>query len=230
MEVDVWRVDLCWVGARLEEALKTLAPEEQERARRFRFPADRRRYLAAHCALRMILARYLRAEPDSLRFSYSEFGKPELALQHGFAPLRFNLSHSHELALVAVASERAVGVDVEYVRRDVRAAEIARRFFSPREAAALQSLEPERQDEGFFACWTRKEAFTKARGQGLSHPLDQFDVDCTPGGLSCLLSTRPDPAEASRWTLLSLPVGPGYAAALAVYGRDPELRCWLWQS
>ena len=167
--------------------------------------------------------------PDRLQFEYNAFGKPGLALQ--LAPrLQFNISHSGEWILIALSIERGVGVDVERMREDMATKEIAARFFSPNECRELAALPDDMECAAFFACWTRKEAYLKARGDGLSLALDQFDVAFVPGAQPRLLETRHDPAEVRRWALRALHPGRGYAAALAAEGFNWRLKCWDWAS
>lgn len=225
-EVHVWRATLDQPTPRVQSLRRILAADEQARADRFYFEKGRVRFIVARGLLRMILGRYLDREPSQLRFDYSPYGKPALASESGGETLRFNVSHSHGLALYAVTRGREIGIDVEYIRADVASEQIAERFFSSREVAVLRALPVEAQAEAFFNCWTRKEAYIKARGEGLSLPLDQFDVSLVPGEPAALLSTRPDPHEASRWSLQELTPGPGYVAALAVEGRIRQLQCW----
>jgi 4'-phosphopantetheinyl transferase len=172
------------------------------------------------------LGRYLELPPERLFFSYSPYGKPTLASLD--TPLRFNVSHSGELLLIAVTLERALGVDVEQVRPDMSVIEIAERFFSENERRALAGVPQALQHDAFFDCWTRKEAYIKAKGDGLSLPLDQFDVAFGPGRMAQLLATRPDRTEAARWRLQDLDVADGYKAALAVEGSGWALACWDW--
>jgi 4'-phosphopantetheinyl transferase len=174
--------------------------------------------------LREILAGYLRCEPSQLSFSVNAYQKP--FLEDG--GLEFNLSHSGDLALLAVTRARKVGVDVEWMRTGFEIEEIGGRFFSQSEMVELQVLPPAQRELGFFNCWTRKEAYLKAQGMGLTLPLNSFDVSLSPGQPAILRATRPDPAEAARWTLLSLEVGPGYAAAVAFEGHNVEVRLWDW--
>lgn len=190
-----------------------LAPDEQARAARFRFDRDRRRFVVARGRLRVLLARHLETSPADIAFSYGAHGKPALV---GSTWLRFNVSHSHELALFALARDREVGVDVEHVRTDIRHDDLARRYFSAREQAALRGLpDPERLD-GFFRTWTFKEAFLKATGQGVSRPLGGFDVLLGADGMRLTIADAP--GDASCWTLHRLDVASGYAAALVVEG------------
>jgi 4'-phosphopantetheinyl transferase len=146
----------------------------------------------------------------------------------GQEPIHFNLSHSHRLALLAVARDREVGVDIEYLRVDVATEPLAEHFFSPQEVAALRALPDGLQAEAFFAAWTRKEAYIKARGRGLTSPLDQFAVSLSPGEPAKLLWVQGDDQEASRWSLRRLDPGPGYAGALAAESDDWALAFWQW--
>jgi 4'-phosphopantetheinyl transferase len=140
--------------------------------------------------------------------------------------LRFNVSHSHSLALYAITRAREVGVDVEHIRPEIAQEKIAERFFSPREVTVLRALPTPLQASAFFACWTRKEAFIKAKGDGLTLPLDQFDVSLAPGEPATLLRTAWDPQEAACWALQDLAPAPGYRAAVAVAGHAWRLTCW----
>jgi 4'-phosphopantetheinyl transferase len=218
--VHVWQAPLDLAEPRLAQLRSVLAPDEQARAQRFHFAHDRAHYIAARGTLRTILARYLGLRPQQLRFDYTPHGKPTLspAILPVGTTLTFNVSHSHELALFAVARGRRVGVDVELVRQELADERIAERFFSAREVMTLRTLPASEQPVAFFNCWTRKEAFVKARGEGLSLPLDRFDVTLVPGAAANLLATHDDPAEAQRWQLLDLAPRAGYAAALAAEG------------
>ena len=228
-EVHVWHASLDLSVSQIQRLGHTLSAEERKRAERYRFPKDRERFIAARGLLRTILGRYLKTEPGRLRFCYNSCGKPELAGETGNGSLRFNVSHAHERALYAVTYGRAVGVDIEYIRPDLVGEKMAERFFSPREVAVLRALPEHMQTRAFFNCWTRKEAYIKARGQGLSIALDRFDVSLTPGAPAALLSVDGDPQEASRWSLRELSVGSDYVAALAAEGQDPQLTCWRWE-
>jgi 4'-phosphopantetheinyl transferase len=191
---------------------------------RFRFERDRRRYLTGRGLLRSLLGRYLAMAPQDLRFETTAAGKPHLAPGQG--QLQFNLTHSGEYVLFAIADGRAVGIDVEEVHDDFDVGQVAVHFFSPHEQRELETFTGRARIEAFFACWTRKEAYVKARGAGLSLPLDQFDVSLRPGEPARLIATRPDPAEATRWQLGGLDVAAGYKAALAVEGQGWTPRSW----
>lgn len=225
-EVHVWRVALGLPPAALEHLEAVLSDDERERASRFHYIRHRRAFIAAHAALRMILSFYLEAEPEVLRFRLGTHGKPTLDSRPSDPPVTFNLTHSHTMALVAVAWGREVGVDVEWMRPELANMHVAEQFFSEVELERLYALGRGAQVQGFFNCWTRKEAYVKARGEGLSMPLCDFDVSLAPGEPAQLLNTRPDPQEAARWRLVDLSPGEGYAAAVAAEGRSWRVRCW----
>jgi 4'-phosphopantetheinyl transferase len=224
-EVHVWRATLDQTPSQIQRLLHNLAADEHVRAERFYFERDREQFIASRGVLRAILGGYLHRTPESLSFCYSPHGKPALAGETDDDAIRFNVSHSHGVALFAVTRGREVGVDIERIRFDLAVVEIAERFFSPREVVMLQALPAVAQPQAFFRCWTRKEAYIKARGEGLSLPLDQFDVSGEP---AAILGTQQDPSEASRWSLQELTPAPGYAAALTVEGRGWHLTRWQW--
>jgi 4'-phosphopantetheinyl transferase len=230
-EVHVWRASLVQPSETLASYSKMLAPDEQQRAGRFIFERDRQRFIVARGILRLLLGRYLERNPETVHFSYSEYGKPEIA-EPAKSDLRFNVSHSHELVLYAFTRRRDIGVDVEYVTQGRAIQDIAERFFSEREIAMLRSLPQSEQTGAFFACWTRKEAYIKGRGQGLSFPLTQFDVSLIPGTPAELLECRePATARAERWSLGEIGAGVDYAAAMAVQGdKNWTVRCWQWET
>lgn len=226
-EVHVWRAALDQAPSQIDSYLRTLAADERARAERFHFPKDREHLIVARGALRAILGFYLNRAPECLSFSYSSHGKPALTLEPGDDPIRFNISHSQGVALYAITCGREVGIDLECMRSDLEVEQIAERFFSRQEIATLRALPAALRRYAFFLCWTRKEAYIKARGEGLSLPLDQFDVSLIPGEPAALLCTRPDSDEALRWSLQELtPGSPGYAAALAVEGEGWSLALW----
>jgi 4'-phosphopantetheinyl transferase len=217
--VHVWRVALDQPDDKLDRFRRTLEPDELDRASRFHFEEHRRHFIVARGFLRSVVARYLKTQPESLRFSYGAYGKPGLASEH---VLRFNLSHSHEVALLAVGLKAELGVDVEHIRADFASEEIARRFFSRAEVDVFNALPKEEQVAAFFRCWTRKEAYIKAIGKGLSQALDAFDVTLAPDVQPALLRVEGD--DASRWLLRNVDVGEGYAGALAVERPVAEVR------
>jgi len=201
-----------------------LDASERDRALRFVFERDRRRFVAAHAYLRVVLGRALGRPADSLRFETGPHGKPHLA----DSPLdaRFNLSHSGERALIALAAGREVGIDVE-ARRQVNVLELATRFFAPAETAMLRALPTEEQHAAFLRCWTRKEAFIKAIGDGLSFPLDHFEVSLADDeARQQLVSCRGDGDPLQRWRIVSLPADTGYTAALAAEAGEWTVAQW----
>jgi 4'-phosphopantetheinyl transferase len=225
-KVHVWRASLTLPASRIQGLRRLLSQDEIDRAERFHFQRDREHFIAGRGLLRTILGRYLDQEPDRLRFSYSPHGKPALTPEFDGDTFHFNLSHSRGLALFALTRGRQVGIDLEHIRSDLSNEEIAERFFSPQEVATLRSLPLDRRQEAFFSCWTRKEAYIKARGEGLSIPLDQFDVTLTPNEPAVLLAVRGNEGEVRRWSLLALAPTPDYVAALAVEGKVWRLVCW----
>jgi 4'-phosphopantetheinyl transferase len=227
-EVHVWAALPERPALSTAHMVRVLSADERERAARYHFPTDRHRYIRAHAFLRAVLGRYLRVEPQEVLVRYLSSGKPVLAPEQCGDQLHFNLSHSHELALCAVGRGRRLGIDVEYMRADLAEERIAERFFAPREAATLRALPQSRRAEAFFACWTLKEAYLKARGVGLRTPLNRFEVAFTPGESAALLLDATDRQAASLWSLQSLDVGGGYAASLAVEGHGWRLQRWLW--
>jgi 4'-phosphopantetheinyl transferase len=224
-EVHIWRAALDVLPFHVENLRPILSNDERKRAARFHFERDRSRFIATRARLRILLGHYLKKKPSEIGFSYGPNGKPFLSSGED-ARLRFNLSHSRGIVLYAVTHEREIGVDLEYNSENVDIDALAKRFFSLREIAALKSLPEHEKQRAFFACWTRKEAYIKARGEGLSLPLDSFSVSLNPLEPAVLLEVQDNPEESSRWALIELDSGPRYAGALAVEGRNWRLRCW----
>jgi 4'-phosphopantetheinyl transferase len=227
-EVHVWCASLNQSASSMERLAHSLSLEECKKAERFYFAKDRLRFIVRRGLLRTILSYYLDIQPDQIRFRYGSHGKPELAEMSLRTTLRFNLSHSRGLALYAVTHLRSVGIDVEYVRPITDAEEMVQRYFSPQEKAAFLGLPASLRLWGFFNCWTRKEAYLKALGDGLARPLDSFAVSLAPGETARLLNIEGKPHDASRWSLQELAPASGYVAALAAEGQDWSLACWQW--
>lgn len=223
-EVHLWRVRLDAPAAG-NDPWDVLSDEERGRARRLFQEHHRRRFVAAHAALRRILAGYTALPPRDLRLTIGPHGKPSLAgaaTAHG--ALEFNLSHSADLAVVAVARERPIGVDLERWKHEMDHLALAERFFSPAERASLRAL-AERQGDlvhGFFAAWSRKEAYIKARGEGVTRGLHHFDVTLAPGEAVRIVADRLDSAV-DRWHMRSFDPEPGYSGAIVVADRLGEL-------
>ncbi len=230
VDVHVWRASLIQSEEKVALCSTLFSPDEQQRANRFIFDRDRQRFITARGVLRVLLGRYLALSPETLQFSYSEHGKPQLSIPEN-GDVRFNVSHSHELALYAFTRSRAIGVDVEYINEDRSTQAIAERFFSEREVEMFRSVPDDQRVEAFFNCWSRKEAYIKGRGQGLSFSLRRFDVSLIPGCPAELLDCRePGNGSPQKWSLKEINAGPGYAAALAVAGEaNWHLSCWQWE-
>lgn len=222
-EVHVWQVSLATsLGSDLS---RVLSSKELERADRFRNPERRHAFLVARATLRGILARESGSDAAGLRFAVGPHGKPMLDPPQA---LRFNLSHSGEIVLCAVARNREVGVDVERIKPRIDHAALARRFFSPLENEQLCSLPPALRPAAFFSAWTRKEALVKVWGVGLSLPLDRFDVSVHPHRPARLLGAREGPGREGHWSVRELDPDPGYAGAVAVEGALGILICRHW--
>ena len=218
-EVHVWHLDLSKPADSDGALLRVLSSDEHHRVAQFRFQPDRRRFSVARAHLRLLLAGYLQSDPAHFQFRNAEKGKPFLDSPHLDSRLTFNISHSGDAILLAFTRGREIGVDIEQIRHDADLDAIARRFFSSAEQQRLQELHSEERPDAFFRCWTRKEAYIKARGEGLSLPLAQFDVSIREDDDNALLATRPDADEAKRWTLRDIAAPAGYAAAVAASGQ-----------
>jgi 4'-phosphopantetheinyl transferase len=206
----------------------SLDKEERERADRFRFERHRRLFMARRAIQRNILARYLGQPPQELRFEYARFGKATIAAANPHTDFRFNATSSGTIALLGVACGRAIGIDVEALRPLDDTTIISRSVFSPTEREKFERLEPQLRGVSFLQCWTRKEAFVKAIGRGLSFPLEQIDVTVGPGVPAELLGVRGGAVEASEWQLQDLDVGVAYVGALAVEGDGWSLTQFEW--
>jgi 4'-phosphopantetheinyl transferase len=227
-EVHVWRAPLEPSESVIQYLKRFLSKDEVTKASSFRFENDRKRWIAAHGILRLLLSRYVHMDPSQLRFDSNAYGKPFLEFPSLSPTLQFNLSHSSSLALYAFSYSRYIGIDVEYKRTDIDYDPLAIVSFSPEEQALLHSLSDTLKRDAFFNCWTRKEAYIKARGRGFSIPTHQFDVTFIPGEPAALLHCREDPQEITRWSLQDLAPGTDYAGALAVEGTGWSLSCWNW--
>lgn len=221
-EIHVWRVRAAPVPADFDELQSLLSADERVRAGRFHFEADRHRLTIGRGWLRRLVGQCLGSPPGAVAFAYGPQGKPELP---GAGRLSFNLAHSQECILIALAWNNPLGIDVEFVRSMPRALSIGRRHFTPAECRLLES-DPGQRDGVFFRLWARKEAVIKAVGSGLTMPLNQFDVSSSPDvaeGWSTAAVTGERP---SRWFVRDLPAPAGYCAALAVAERPRNLCYW----
>jgi 4'-phosphopantetheinyl transferase len=223
-EVHVWRLDLNIPAAVVSQLNRTLDEDERAQVACLLFDADRSHFVAAHGYVRRLLGSCLGLTPEALRYDHDPHGKPRIriGLRDTKTPLRFNLSSSDDTALLAVSLDREVGVDVEKVRTERDSIGIAERFFSPREAAALRRLADQRQVPAFCRCWTRKEAYVKATGDGMFLPLNSFVVSIDSPYVP-LAREKPEAVFSSagevsqrRWKMIGLPESAGFTAALVV--------------
>lgn len=223
--VEVWRV-------RLDGPVETtsvrsiLSSDELDRADRFHFEKDRLHFARCRSALRFLLGAYLAIPPEEIHFVYQASGKPELAVQQNPRGLQFNISHSAGLALIAMSVGQRIGVDVEKIRPDVNMTTLTGRVFSPRERVGLSTLPDHLRVPAFFACWTRKESFLKAMGDGLSFPLSDFSVTTHPDLDPALEEIRGNAEAQKQWFLADLSVADGYRATVAVEGAVYRLEIY----
>lgn len=215
--VHLWSRRLEVSEAEVRACYELLSTEERERAQRFKIERPRTDFVLTRGTLRLLLGQYLGIEAKAVQFRYENKGKPFLAEEGG---LDFNVSHTNGLALMGFVRSRSIGVDVEKIRPDTEVGKLAERFFSDGERRDLRLLRGDELRAAFFRVWTRKEAYIKATGDGLSLPLDQFDVSIAAGDRSALSATRPDAAEAERWTVSDVTIPDGYAAAVAIAAHD----------
>jgi 4'-phosphopantetheinyl transferase len=216
-EVHIW---LAWLDVDAQDRTRLtsyLSADEVSRAARFVFPRDRDHFIVARGRLRELLGKYLRCSPNAVQFKTGRYGKPSLLDDRD--PLRFNLSHSHGLALYGFCMGRELGIDTEKIRPGFAGEGIAERYFSPAERTQLAELPKELRDTAFFLCWTRKEAYIKAHGDGLQIPLDSFDVSLKPGEPETLRSVDSD-----RWSMRSFAPAPEFVAAMITEGEIRSTR------
>lgn len=224
--IHLWTIALDRSAERCAQDAELLSDGEAARAARFHYARDRGRFIVGRAALRRILGHYMGKAPETLRFSYGPWGKPGLDVRQADRPLAFNLSHSRALALLAVAQDCALGADVEWVRNSKDLERLAQRFFAPPEVVELSAIGPSRYVTAFFACWTRKEAFLKAFGAGLSVPLDGFCVSVDPDKPARLHSTAWRPGEAERWSLADVAIDRDIRAAIAIDRPIGQAESW----
>jgi 4'-phosphopantetheinyl transferase len=225
-EIHVWSIRLDPPPAEVERLGRWLSADEWERANRFRFDKHRRQYVVGRGALRTLLGAYLDRRPEEIRFRYGPRGKPFLEAPLDAGGLEFNLSNSDELALAAFVLGREIGVDVEFLRPMPDCEQISERFFSASERQVLREIPGPRKEETFFNCWTRKEAYLKAVGEGLAAPLDSFDVTLAPDDPPRMLTLEGNAERASHWFFHHLLPADQYVGAVAIEGGTWEVRTW----
>lgn len=224
-DIHLWFVDLDLSAPQLQRLTATLSPEELAQADRFIKQQHGDRYRASHGWLRDVLARYLLCAPGAIEYEQGLYGKPYIKGVSSF--VHFNLSHSHSHALIAVMAEQEVGVDIEYLNPTLQVMDLAKRFFSDREVAQLESLAADVQREAFFRCWTRKEAYIKALGKGLFISLKSFSVSVKAAGFDCLLEIDGDEKQANNWCLGSVSLeNEHYIAAVATHSPIRRVIAW----
>jgi 4'-phosphopantetheinyl transferase len=227
-EVHVRIASLDYPQSEMKYFESILAEDEIDRANRFYFAKDRKRFVAGRGLLRVILSSYVGMSPGEIIFAYGSHGKPALKRQDGQAAIEFNLAHTHAMAIYAITQDRPVGVDIEFIQADFPIEEVAKNFFSSSELAALQALPRKLRVAAFFKCWTRKEAFIKALGDGLSRPLADFDVSLVPGEPAQLLNVGWAPEETSRWCIKDIDAVPGFSAAMVFSGSQCRMHVSQW--
>jgi 4'-phosphopantetheinyl transferase len=219
--IEIWLARLDVDTDQVRKYVVHLSEDELARANRFHFEPDRRRFIVARATLRILLGQYLGIKADALALAYTRNGKPFIA-DHA-SRVQFNVSHAHERALYAISRSCALGVDIEYLIRDIDYSGLAERFFNHREFVALQHIPESGRHRAFFACWTRKEAVIKATGEGLSLPLDQFEVTVEPDAEPQILSFAAAEQRIFDWRLYTADVGKDYVATVAAYrGKQPD--------
>ena len=224
-QVDVWRCDLQRVG---DEAglLRWLSPLEQGRAEEYRVASKRREFIVGRSMMRLVLAKLTGREPLDVSFAYEPKGKPQLDASCNTGEITFNLSHSRGMIVMATAARRAVGIDVECVRERFSFEKLAERFFSPREVTALMSVPEAQRMRAFYLCWTRKEAYLKAMGLGITVALDSFDTVFWPAREARIDASRDEPEAPQKWAMNDLPLGTEHVGTVAAEGPIKVMRCW----
>lgn len=222
--VDVWFVPLQSPQHDYERLFETLSDDERKRAERFYFDVHRRRFAIGRAVLRSILSRYLGCDAAEVCFDYGSHGKPVLSGAGAGLDLTFNASGSNDLAVYGVTRGREIGIDVEWMEPDRSCDKIVERFYTEAEKQAYRQVSAAEKREVFFQSWTRKEAYIKAIGDGLSRPLNSFELSMAPGDGPCVLRDNQDPDAATRWTIRDLKPATGYAGAMVVAGMDWEIR------
>jgi len=226
-DIHIWYCDFDLNRDKVEYYSSLLSEDEKQKASRFKFKKDEVCYIISRGILRLLIGSYLRINPKDLNFKYTSFGKPFLTFEN---QLKFNVSHSGKMATFAFFKDKEVGVDIEKVKDDFDVLELAQNFFSKTEIIALEKQSKEELSKAFFRCWTRKEAFIKAEGSGLSFPLDKFAVSLDDDYKADLLETEFNPAEKEDWSLSSFVPAPSYLGAIAVKCPNTQIQYHNWDT
>ncbi len=229
-EVHLWVVPLDVTPEKSSHFKSILSLDEQDRAGRFQKTRDANRYVAARGSLRSLLGAYLAIEPDRLLFAYDALGKPRLAGEVHLTPMNFSVSHSDDRGLFGFVRGHKIGIDLERIRTEIEIEDLAKRYFSLNEFQRLHSLPADQRREAFYCGWTRKEAYLKGRGEGLSYGLDRVEVSLAPGEPAVILGSVDDPDASRHWTVQHLSPAPGYVGAVAVEALNIAFRCLKWES
>lgn len=224
-EVHVWRIRLDLSVKKIQQLARTLSPDEQLKADGFHFNRHRRQYIASHGSLRMILSKYLGPAPSQLQFTYSSRGKPSLVSNGIAEPLCFNLSNSNELALCAVTLNRAIGIDIEYIRPKIDNKSLSKHFFSTQENKLINSFPHEERQDIFLNLWTLKEAYLKATGEGIKG-LENIEISISHREQPVIHSINGMIQTKRRWSIIQLFPERGYTAGLAVEGSIDHNYCF----
>ena len=229
-EIQVWRIPLVRPPAEILRLQNILSADEQSQAARFHFDRDQRRFVIRRAVRRQLLAAQLETNPATIQIESGNFQKPKIVSPKNSKRLRFNCSHSADWALIAVAREREIGVDLEQHRPLADAEDLAGNIFSADENRELAKLPPALKTQGFFNSWTRKEAFVKAIGLGLAYPLNRFSVSLSPDQPAAILKVADDPAALEKWSMISLVANLDYSAALVFEGKKSDVKFLEWNS
>ena len=222
--VDIWLCDLKQLSSDINNFYSILSEDERERTDKLKVEDKKQQYIITRGALRQRLGLLTKIDPQDFIFDYLEHGKPVLANNPQFADMTFNVSHSHDLALIAITQEQNIGIDIEKINRELKHDELVSRFFSKVEQTEFQTIPEANRAKAFCACWSRKEAFIKAIGDGVSYGLDTFDVTVDPENQTPEINLH-KPSE-DTWSALNLPINDEYMACLVSDGGSLSVRYW----
>lgn len=220
-KVHVWVIKKDSIIKFLEYYRDLLSIDEKKKSKTFRFSKDRNTYILARGALRLLLTKYLKIHPKNIVFNYCAFGKPKIKYDY---TIKFNVSHSGEMIVIAFCNDYDIGIDVEYIKRDFDVFDIVDNYFSKQEIKALHKIPNNQLTEAFFRGWTRKEAFIKAKSQGLSFPLDSFSISMDSDDNAELYETAWDKNEKNLWNIVPFETHKDYKAAFAVKGKIDDVK------
>lgn len=226
-EIHIWRAFIS--SDQVENYKNLLTDEEMYRAGKYFFERDRQRYILSRGILKKLLSSYAKVKPENIQFIYNKYGKPYLNMPSRSVEIQFNISHSEDIILLAFTYGHKIGIDIEYQRAEFADMKIAEHFFSPAEISALAMLPDNMRKKAFFECWTRKEAFIKAKGQGLTIPLDGFEVSVMPDEPAQLLNIYDDPEEVKRWMMMNIETGGNYCGALVTESDTYSVFFYDWK-